>query len=101
MHVLDLDEQRVAGLGAFNLKGAGQVVDLGQVDFEDVFGGVVVADLAAGPVYAFDVDDFAVGDFACEGDWEGIGMLEFSLCVLWVSGCVYHRDASGSIQDGD
>jgi hypothetical protein len=44
-------------------------VDFGQVDISDVICRVVVADLAAGPVEALDLDDFAVGNGADAGDW--------------------------------
>ena len=72
LHVLDLDEEDVAGLGGLDLKGPGQVVDAGEVDVFDVVGAVVVADLAAGPVDAFDFDDFVVFDGAGEGDCNGM-----------------------------
>jgi hypothetical protein len=38
LHVLDLDKQNVAGRGALDVKGARQIVDLGQVDVLDVVG---------------------------------------------------------------
>lgn len=46
-------------------------MDACEVYVADVVCGVVVADLAAGPVEAFDLDDFAVFDGSGEGDWEG------------------------------
>jgi hypothetical protein len=55
---LDLNYKNVAGLCGFNVEGAGEVVNLCQVDVAHVVCGVVVADLAAGPVDAFDFDDF-------------------------------------------
>lgn len=55
LDVLDLDEQDVAWFGVFDLKGSAEVVDFSQVDVADVVGAVVVADLAAGPVDAFDL----------------------------------------------
>jgi hypothetical protein len=76
LHVLDLDEQNVAGRGALDVKGTRQVVDLGQVDVLDVVGRVVVADLPAGPVETFDLDDFVVGDAADGGDC----LIRFNLC---------------------
>lgn len=51
LDVHDLDEQDVAGLGALDLEGTAEVVDLGQVDVEDVVCRVIVADLAAGPAH--------------------------------------------------
>lgn len=68
LDILDLDEEDITGLGGFDFKRAREVMDLGQVDVLDVVGGVVVFDLAAGPVEAFDFDDFVVGDGAAEGD---------------------------------
>lgn len=59
LDVGDVDDEQVAGLGALDVKGASQVVDLGQVDVAHVVGAVVVADLPAGPVEAFDLDGFA------------------------------------------
>jgi hypothetical protein len=41
-------------------------MDLGEVDVLDVVGAVVVADLPAGPIDAFDFDDF-VGRDAGDG----------------------------------
>lgn len=49
LHVHDLDQQDVAWLGAFDLEGPGEVVDLCQVDVAHVVCTVVVLDLAAGP----------------------------------------------------
>lgn len=43
-------------------------MDAGEIDILHVVGAVVVADLAAGPVDAFDLDDFAILDGAGEGD---------------------------------
>jgi len=42
-------------------------MDFGEVDIPNIVCGVVVADLAAGPVNAFDLDCFAVLDGAGEG----------------------------------
>lgn len=68
LHILDLHDQDVTRLGRFDLEGAGEVVHPGEIDVPHVVGAVVVADLAAGPVDAFDLDDFAVLDGAGEGD---------------------------------
>lgn len=43
-------------------------MDLGQVDVLDVVGGVVVVDLAAGPVEALDADGFVGGYFGVAWD---------------------------------
>lgn len=89
LDILDLDDQHVALLGGLDLEGAGEVVDLGQVDVLHVVGAVVVADLAARPVDAFDLcsslsgccivfrhmrrgwylDDLAILDLARERHW--------------------------------
>lgn len=74
--ILDLNEKDVTGLRSLNLEWAGEVVDTGEVDVLDVVCGVIVADLAAGPVHAFDLDDFTVGDLASEGDYRGRFALE-------------------------
>lgn len=68
LDVGDVDDEGVAGLGADNLEGACKVVDLGQVDVTYVVGAVVIADLPAGPVEAFDLDGFPWLDGADGGD---------------------------------
>lgn len=75
LHVQDLDEQHVARLRGLDVEGSRQVVDLGEVDVADVVGGVVVADLPACPVYAFDFDGFVGGD-------RGVGW-DCAECELW------------------
>ena len=52
--VVDVDDQQVAGLGTLDPERTAQVVHLGQVDVPDVVRGIVVLDLPAGPVIAFD-----------------------------------------------
>lgn len=74
LHVLDLDEQHVSLLGGLDLKRARQVVHAGQVDVSHVVGAVVVLDLPAGPVGAFDLDDFAVLDAGGGRDCEGVSL---------------------------
>ena len=49
LNVHDLDQQQVAGLGTLDFEGPGEVVHLREVDVADVVGGIVVADLTAGP----------------------------------------------------
>jgi hypothetical protein len=71
LDILNLDNENIAGLGAFNLKWTGQIMDLRQIDILDVFGAVIVLDLATGPVYAFNFDGFAGCDLGAEGN---IGM---------------------------
>jgi hypothetical protein len=52
--VEDVDDQQVAGLGALDAIGPLSMCATGQVDVADVVGGVVVADLAVGPLPALD-----------------------------------------------
>jgi len=68
LHILDLNEEYVTRLGRFDLKRAGEVMHPGEIDGLHVVGAVVVADLAARPVQAFDLDDLAVLDGAGKGD---------------------------------
>lgn len=68
LHILDLHNEHIARLCALDLKGTGQVVDLCEVDILHIVGTIVIPDLAASPIDAFDFDDFAVLDGAVEGD---------------------------------
>ena len=70
MDVLDLDEQYVARLRSFDFEGPGEIVDLGQVDILHVICTVVVLDLSARPIQAFDLDGLSVLDCAAERDWD-------------------------------
>ena len=67
LNVLDLEDQDVAWLSGLDLERAGQVVDLGQVNRLHVVRAVIVADLTARPVDAFDLDDFVVFDGSVDG----------------------------------
>ncbi len=55
----DVDDEQVAGLGTFDVNRPGQHVRVGQVDVAYVVGGVVVTDLAVGPLAALDPDRLA------------------------------------------
>src|SRR5258705_3508807 len=55
----DVDDEQVAGLGALDVDRPGQHVRVGQVDVAHVVGGVVVTDLAVGPLAALDPDRLA------------------------------------------
>lgn len=71
-------------------------MDFGEIDVQHVVGRVVVADLTAGPVQAFDFDGFVVVDFAAEGDYT-ISKTGWVGCVLFcMSRREYHQDASDS-----
>jgi len=61
---LDLDDKNVTRLRGLNVERPGQVVNFGQVDVLDVVCRFIIANLAAGPVEAFDLDDLTVGDGA-------------------------------------
>lgn len=64
LHVLDLDDEHVTGLGGFDFQWAGQVMDSGQVDVFHVVGAVVITNLAASPVDALNLDNLAILDRA-------------------------------------
>lgn len=72
-------------------------MDFGEIDIQDIVGGVVVADLSACPVETFDFDGFVVADGAAEGDYNHVLQLfhSESLNVGFVEE-EYHRGASGS-----
>lgn len=69
LHVLDLDAEYVARFGMLDLERARNVVDASQIGVFDVFGGIVVADLAAEPVDAFDLDGFVIGNPTVRGNY--------------------------------
>jgi hypothetical protein len=64
LHILDLDHKDITRLRGFDFKGSSQVVDLSEVDVAHVVSGVVVANLPASPVDAFDLDSFTWFDSA-------------------------------------
>ena len=76
LNILDFNEEDIAGFSGFDLERSREIVDLSQVDVLDIVGAVVVANLAACPIEAFDLDDFAVLDGAAEGNWVGVSGLE-------------------------
>ena len=57
LDIHNLHEQEITRLCGFHLEWPGQVVYLGQIHFADIICAVVVADLAASPVDAFDLLD--------------------------------------------
>jgi hypothetical protein len=59
---LDLYDQYIAWLCSLNVEWSSEVMDLCQVDVAHVVCRVVVADLATGPVYAFDLYNLVVLD---------------------------------------
>jgi hypothetical protein len=56
LHVCDVDDEEITGFTAFDVEWAGEVVDLCKVDITNVISTVVVPDLTACPVEAFDLD---------------------------------------------
>lgn len=79
LHILNLNEQDIAGLCGFNVKRTGDVVDLRQIHVFDIIGGIIVFDLASGPVETFNFDDFVVGNGATSGN--------YTSSVRYVYGC--------------
>jgi hypothetical protein len=69
LHILNVYDQDITGLGSLDLEWSGQVMDLGQVDVADVVGRVVVLDLTTGPVDTLDLDRLAVFNGTRGGDW--------------------------------
>lgn len=65
---MDLYDEDVTWLGGLDLKGPGKIVDLGEIDVLHVVGAVVIADLTAGPVDAFDFDHLAILNGPVERD---------------------------------
>lgn len=49
LHIHDLYEEQIAGLGTFDLKRARQVVHPREIDVADIVSRVVIPDLAARP----------------------------------------------------
>ena len=69
LDVLDVDDQYVARFSGFDLEGSGEVVNACQVNVSDIVCGIVVANLAASPVDAFNLDYLIVLDSAAERNW--------------------------------
>ena len=88
LHVLYLDDQNISRFGAFDLKGAGKVVDLGEIDVLHVVRAIVVADLPSCPINTLDLEDFSIFNFGrkwnCRrGQWQlGKKVLEGISCHL-------------------
>ncbi len=68
LHVLDLNEEDIAWFGGLDLERPGKVVDLSQINVLDIVSTVVVLDLPARPVEAFNFDGLAVLDGAAKGN---------------------------------
>lgn len=69
LHILDFDAEYIARFGALDFEGSREIMHFGEINIQHVVGGVVVADLSACPVEAFDFDGFVVADGAAEGDY--------------------------------
>lgn len=99
LDVLNLNKKDVAWLGRLDLKWSRQVVDLSQINILDIVGTVVVPNLAACPVKAFDLDNFTILDGAAEGNYDK----DLVAIVRWVLGhtvrmpSVLRRDQSKNL----
>lgn len=69
LNVLNLDDKDVSWFGCIDFERTGQIVYLGEIDIPHVIGAVIVADLPAGPVHTFDLDNFSVLDGTDERDY--------------------------------
>ena len=95
--VEDFDFEDVAGFGAVNIDGAGEGVDAGAVDGEELGGGHAAVDLAAAGVDALDLHFVAGGDAQARLESavpDGVGWFggervfdhdSFTLTVIWIS----------------
>lgn len=61
------NHEHISRLRAGHLERSRQVMDLCEIDVSNIISVIVVLDLASGPVYAFNVDDFSILD--CAGRW--------------------------------
>jgi hypothetical protein len=68
LYVLNLHEEHISRFGRFNLERAREIVDLSQVDVQDIVSTVIVLDLSARPVQAFDLDRLSIFDRSAERD---------------------------------
>lgn len=59
-----LDHEHISGFRAGHLERSRQVMNLCEIDVSNIVRIIIVLDLASGPVYAFDADDFAILDCA-------------------------------------
>lgn len=68
LHVLDIDEEHIAGFCAFDFEGPSEVMHLCQIDVSHIVGRIIVLNLPARPVDALDLDRLTVFDAAAAGD---------------------------------
>lgn len=66
LHVLDLYHENISRFGAFHLKRARQVVNLGEVNVLHIVRGVVVANLSSCPINTLDLEYLPIFDFGRE-----------------------------------
>jgi hypothetical protein len=59
LDIRDVDHQQIPWFGALNLEWTGQVMNLAQVYRAYILGAIVVANLTAGPVDAFNLDSLS------------------------------------------
>ena len=69
LYVLDLYEKDISRLGGFDLERPREIVDLSQVDIHDIVRTIVVLDLSARPVQAFNFDSLSILDGSAERYW--------------------------------
>jgi hypothetical protein len=69
LYVLDFHQQDVSWLGGFDVEGTGEIVHSGEIDIFDIVGRIIVLDLSAGPVDAFDLDNLIVRNGTTGRNW--------------------------------
>jgi hypothetical protein len=72
LDVLDLYHKHIARLGCLDVERTCEIVYPGEIYVSDIVCGIIVLDLAASPVYTFDLHDFPVLDRGCRGDWHAV-----------------------------
>lgn len=74
LDVLNLNDKDVTRLGSLDLEWASQVVNPCEIHVLHVVGGIIVANLASGPIHALYLDCLAGLDGA--GEWDCSGLVE-------------------------
>jgi hypothetical protein len=70
LNVLYFNKKNVTRLGGLDLERAGEVMDLGEVDVQNVISTVVVLDLSTSPVETLYLDSLSILDGTTGGDWQ-------------------------------
>lgn len=72
LYILNLYHKDISRFGAFHLKRARQVVNLGEVDVLHIVRAVIVANLSSCPIDTLHLEDFPIFNFGGEGNcWRG------------------------------